>query len=56
MLNIEPHVIGLREYIDSVEKAENEINRRKNALQAYLEERKLAHDEIDLATDPAAVF
>jgi hypothetical protein len=43
LLNIEPEVNGLREYIDSVKKAEFEINRREKVLQAYLEGRKLTH-------------
>ena len=54
LLNIEPEVNGLREYIDSVKKAEKEINRREKALQVYLEGRKLTQDEIDFATDPDA--
>jgi hypothetical protein len=56
LLNIEPQVNGLREYIDSVKKAENDINRKEKALQAYLDGRKLTQDEIDLETDPNAVF
>src|SRR5215207_9896675 len=48
LLDIEPEVNGLREYIDSVKKAENEINRREKVLQAYLEGRKLTQGEIDL--------
>lgn len=54
LLNIEPQVNGLRQYIDSVKKAE--INRREKALQAYLEGRKLTLEEVEKETDPQRVF
>jgi hypothetical protein len=47
-------VNGLKEYIDSVKKAEREINRKEKALQAYLEGRKLTQHEIDIETSPEA--
>jgi predicted transcriptional regulator len=56
LLNLEPEVNGLKEYIDSVKKAEREITRKEKALQAYLEGRKLTQHEIDLETSPEAKF
>ena len=44
LLNLEPEVNGLKEYIDSVKRAENDIKRREKALQAYLEGRKLTQN------------
>lgn len=56
LLRKEPQVNGMREYIESVKKTEKEVNRRERALQAYLEGRKLTQHEIDMATDPEAIF
>lgn len=56
LLDLEPEVNGMKEYVDSVTKAEKEINRREKALQAYLEGRKLSYDEINRETDPNRVF
>jgi predicted transcriptional regulator len=56
LLDLEPQVIGMREYFDSVKKAEREINRKEKALQAYLEGRKLTQQEIDFETDPEYIF
>jgi predicted transcriptional regulator len=56
LLNSEPTVDAIREYIETVKKAEKEISRREKALQAYLEERNLTNEEIDRETDPQANF
>jgi len=48
LLNTEPEVNGLREYIDSIKKAENDMNRREKAIQAYLEGRKLTKMKLTL--------
>jgi hypothetical protein len=56
LLNSEPTVDAVREYIERVKKAEKEISRREKALQVYLEERKLTNEEIDRETDTQAKF
>jgi hypothetical protein len=56
LLNSEPTVDAVREYIERVKKAEKEISRREKALQGYLEERKLTNEEIDRETDTQAKF
>jgi hypothetical protein len=56
LLNSEPTVDAVREYIERVKKAEEEISRREKALQVYLEERKLTNEEIDRETDTQAKF
>ena len=56
LLNSEPTIDAVREYIERVKKAEEEISRREKALKAYLEERKLTSEEIDRETDPEAKF
>jgi predicted transcriptional regulator len=56
LLNSEPTVDAVREYIERVKKAEKEISKREKALQVYLEERKLTNEEIDRETDTQAKF
>jgi predicted transcriptional regulator len=56
LLNFENQFNEYEQYFDSVNKAEKEINRRENALKAYLEGRKLTQQEIDFETDPNAIF
>lgn len=56
LLELEPQVNRMKEYVDSVKKAEREINRREKTLQAYLEGRKLSYDEINRETDPERIF
>jgi hypothetical protein len=56
LLDLEPQVNEMKEYFDSINKAEREINRREKALQAYLEGRKLTQQEIDFETNPEALF
>ena len=52
LLNFEARFNEHKEYFDSVQKAEKEIQRREKALQAFLEGKKLTYREIDFATDP----
>ena len=56
LLRLEPEVNEIKEYIDIVKKASKDIEMREKRLQAYLEERKLTQRDIDIATDPHAVF
>jgi hypothetical protein len=52
LLQFEPEVIELKEYIDIVKRATKDIDRREKSLQAFLEGRKLIQEEIDRTTDP----
>ena len=42
---MEPQVNQIKEHIDSVKRAAKEIERREQALKAYLERRNLTMDE-----------
>jgi uncharacterized UPF0160 family protein len=56
LLNFEPQVNDLKEYMDTIKREAKEIDRREKALEDYLKKQKLTQQEIDSATDPNAVF
>ena len=56
LLNFEPQVNDLKEYIDTIKREAKDIDRREKALEDYLKKQKLTQQEIDSATDPKAVF
>jgi uncharacterized UPF0160 family protein len=56
LLNFEPQVNDLKEYIDTIKREAKDIDRREKTLEDYLKKQKLTQQEIDSATDPNAVF
>jgi hypothetical protein len=56
LLDIGPEDSGLREYIDSVKKAESKIKRGEKALQAHLEGKRLTNEKIEKETHPKKAF
>ena len=56
LLRLEPEVNQIKEYIDTVKKASKDIEMKEKRIQAYLEGRRLTQSDIDLATNPEAVF
>ena len=56
LLRLDPEVNQIKEYIDTVKKASKDIEMKEKRIQAYLEGRKLTQRDIDIATNPEAVF
>ena len=56
LLRLEPEVNQIKEYTDTVKKASKDIHMKEKRIQAYLEGRRLMQSDIDLATNPEAVF
>lgn len=56
LLEMEPKVNQLAQFINQVLQKEKDVIRREKALQAYLEGRRLTQREIDLATKEEKVF
>jgi predicted transcriptional regulator len=56
LLNLEPQVNNLKEYIDNVMKKERELSAKEKVLEAHREGRKLSWHELSFAVDGNAIF